>query len=195
MNATVFQQCTNAFTQEVCVLEEDQQSEVKKEGEEDEGLCHPTFLFHLGYRLGNEVVGSGDQCQEPEEETTTFIIEVVRKKGDKEDAKGISLAHEIVDEGKAEKEKEENARGEYHRGLRLINQLLYETRKIYIKHYYPKNLSMICKAVAAWEWSHASCVSDYPRRLCPCMLCKLLLQGVFPASCIPAQDSGCSRHS
>lgn len=101
MNATVFQQCTNAFTQEVGVLEEDQQSEVKKEGEEDEGLCHPTFLFHLGYRLGNEVVGSGDQCQEPEEETTTFIIEVVRKEGDEEDAKGVSLAQEVVDESEA----------------------------------------------------------------------------------------------
>lgn len=101
MNATVSQQCTNTFTQEVGVLEEDQQPEVKKEGEEDEGLCQPTFLFHLGYRLGNEVVGSGDQCQEPEEETTTFIIEVIGEKGDEEDAKGVSLAQEVVDESEA----------------------------------------------------------------------------------------------
>ena len=126
MNAIVLKQGADGVAEEVGVLEEYKQAEVENEGKNDEGFGKPSFLFHRTYRLGNEVVGGGDECQQPEEESAGLIVKIVGKEGDEEDAEGICLAKAIVYECEAQKEEQKDARRENHRRIRLIEQLFYE---------------------------------------------------------------------
>ena len=76
MDAIVRQQGTDAFAQEIGVFEENKQSQVKKQGEGNQHLTQGA-LPHTAYSLGYEIVGSGDECQEPKEKPAALIVEII----------------------------------------------------------------------------------------------------------------------
>ena len=79
MNATICQQGADALSQEIGVLEEHEQAKVEHERQNHKRLCQSSLFLHACYRLGDEVVGGGHQCQKPEEETAGLVVEVIRE--------------------------------------------------------------------------------------------------------------------
>ena len=109
LDTTICQQGADALAQEIGVLEEHEQAKVEHQGQNHEGLCHSTLFLHPRNRLGDEVVGGGHQSQKPEEETAGLVVEVIREKGDEEDAERVCLPQQIIDECEPQKQEQEDA--------------------------------------------------------------------------------------
>ena len=97
VNATIGEKRADGFSKEIGVFEEDEQAEVEDKGQNHERLSQSALPYSTNGSC-DEVVGGGDECQKPEEETTGLVVEIVGKKGDEQDSERISLSQTIVDE-------------------------------------------------------------------------------------------------
>lgn len=85
------------------------------------GYGGPIF-FAAGDSFADQEVGNGDGDQQQEEESAGFVIEIEGEERDIDDAQQHGPSHELVEEGKTQKQEQEQSAAENQRSLRVILQ-------------------------------------------------------------------------
>ena len=109
------------FNKEVGVFEIDEQADVEDDAKCEQATAGRSF-FAAGDSFADQEVGNGDGDQQQEEESAGFVLEIEGEERDIDDAQQHGPSHELVEEGKTQKQEQEQSAAENQRSLRVILQ-------------------------------------------------------------------------
>ena len=111
-------------SQEIGIFKVSQKSQVDTQTQGDQPFAFP-ISFGAVHQLRQQKVANRDNGKQEKVSTATFIVEVIRKKGDKQDTGCIFMLQQYVHHHKSGKQPKKDTTTEYHRCLRIVGKHLF----------------------------------------------------------------------